>query len=125
MRKSEPDSKEYGIGAEDVIHVKPEIKPEVALDPRQLTVRIAAIAIRPAPSAASSPEAQRPSAPNYRTQSPLPRALRQAWPSRPASEAGQTQRVEVEAQNRGRCDLNDAARQEGRREGHRQDGRFV
>ena len=67
VRKSEPDSKEYGIGAEDVIHVKPEIKPEVALDPRQLTVRIAAIAIRPAPSAASSPEAQRPSAPNYRT----------------------------------------------------------
>ena len=67
VRESEPDSNKYGIGAEDAIDVKPELKPEVVLDPRQLTVRIAAIAIRPAPSAASSPEAQRPQAPNYRT----------------------------------------------------------
>ena len=68
MRESEPDSGEYEIGASDAVDVKPEIKPEVALDPRQLSVRVAAIAIRPAESAASSPEVQRPSAPNYRIQ---------------------------------------------------------
>ena len=64
VRESE-DSAEYEIGAGYTIDVKPDIKPDIALDPRQLTVRVAAIAIRPATSAASSPEAQRP---NYRTQ---------------------------------------------------------
>ena len=63
VRESEPNSSEYGIGSSDVIDVKPDVKPEVALDPRQLTVRVAAVAIRPAPSAASSPEAQRPPQP--------------------------------------------------------------
>ena len=65
VRESEPDSSEYGIDQADAIDVKPEIKPEVALDPRQLTIRVAAIAIWPAgASAASSPEAQRPPAPS-------------------------------------------------------------
>ena len=63
--ESEPDSAEYGIGASDVIDVKPDVKPKIAMDHRQLTVRVAAIAIRPATSPASSPEAQSPS---YRTQ---------------------------------------------------------
>ena len=67
VRESEPNSSEYGIATSDVVDVKPDVKPEVAMDPRQLTVRVAAIAIRPAPSAASSPEAQGPPQPSYRT----------------------------------------------------------
>ena len=55
IRESEPDSSEYGIGASDVVDVKPDVKPEVTMDPCQLTVRVAAIAIRPAPSATLSP----------------------------------------------------------------------
>ena len=68
VRESEPDSTEYAIGADDVVYVKPDIGPVVERDPRQLTARVAAIAIQEAPSAASSPEAQRPSTSNYRTQ---------------------------------------------------------
>ena len=48
IRESEPNSSEYGIGASDVIDVKPDVK-DIVMDPRQLTVRVAAVAIRPAP----------------------------------------------------------------------------
>ena len=102
VRESEPDSTEYAIGADDVVNVKPDIGPVVERDPRQLTARVAAIAIRQAPSAASSPEAQRPSTSNYRTQAlcTLQHTFRPARPGRPASKAGQT-RLEGWADQKG------------------------
>ena len=69
VRESEPNSSEYAIGASDVVDVKPDVKPDVTVDPRQLSFRVAAVTIRPASSAALSPEAQRPQQPAYRTQS--------------------------------------------------------
>ena len=100
VRESEPDSSEYGIDQTDAIDIKPEAKPEVALDPRQLTVRVAAIAIRPAgTSAASSPEA-----PSAQLQNPglVPRAVSQIGPRRSAPEAGPAQGIEEQAAHRSR-----------------------
>ena len=64
----EPDSVEYGVDASDEPNVKPNIRPVVVSNPRQLTARVAAIAIRQPASAASSEEAQRPSTSHYRMQ---------------------------------------------------------
>ena len=67
--KREARESEYGISQADAIDVKPEVeaKQELALDPRQLTVRVAAVAIRPAGAlTASSPEAQRHPLPSFR-----------------------------------------------------------
>ena len=73
VRESEPDSSKFAISPAKEADIKPDIKldigPEVTADPHQLTIRVAAIAIRPAgASAASSTEAQRQPVPNYRTQ---------------------------------------------------------
>ena len=65
VRESEPDSARYAV---DEVDVKPDIRPKIERDPRQLTSRVAAIAIRQPPSAASSEEAQRPGTSNHRTQ---------------------------------------------------------
>ena len=74
VRESEPDSAECMVNAADEeVDVKPDVKPKVAQDPRQLTARVAAITIRQPHSAASEEEAQKlvPSdtgPANYRTQ---------------------------------------------------------
>ena len=68
VRESELDSVEYTVDAADEVDVKPDIGPEIKRDPRQLMARVAAIAIRRPPSAASLEEAQWPAATNYRTQ---------------------------------------------------------
>ena len=64
VRKSKLDSAEYAVDASDEADIKLNIRPVIMSDPRQLTARIAAIAIRQPPSAASSEEAQRPSTSN-------------------------------------------------------------
>ena len=53
VRESEPDSSKYAIDEQDAVDVKPDIGPVVERDPRQLTARVAAIAIWQAPSANS------------------------------------------------------------------------
>ena len=68
VRESETESVEFVVDDEDVdLVVKQEVK--IKPDPRQLSVRIAAIAIRPASTTStSSKEAQGPFVPEYRTQ---------------------------------------------------------
>ena len=65
--ESEADLAEYAVDASDESDIKPDIKPVIERNPRQLTACVAAIAIRRLPSAVSE-EAQRPSTSNYRTQ---------------------------------------------------------
>ena len=69
VRESETDSAEFVVDERDVEDVK--LEPKIEPDPRQLSARVAALAIRhPALSAStSSEEAQGPSAIAYRTQS--------------------------------------------------------
>ena len=63
VRESEPDSVEFKVETTD--DVEPDVEAMIMRDPRQLTARVAAEAIRQPPSAASSEEPQRPGTANY------------------------------------------------------------
>ena len=71
VRESEPESVEFVVDEEDDKRpVKQEVPIKIEPDPRQITARVAALAIRQPTSTAStsSEEAQGPSGIDYRTQ---------------------------------------------------------